>query len=140
MNPYILNLILGLCLGTIFIVIGLASGPLLTYWLHPNKRYMDPKTRREVLNGVPSVTHFFGILIPALVMTIGTFLAQPSSAGFAPDVNPATIGSLMFVARYGSVLMIGTMVLSWFLLKYVRPLRRVLYRRAPQAAADLYAN
>lgn len=98
------------------------------------------KTRREVLSGAPSVFHFFGLLVPCLLMTVSSFLTSPERTPFGDPSLRESIGLLFFAARYGTFMLLGGMVLMHLLLKYVKPIRRAAFAKSPQVAADLYAN
>lgn len=143
LEPYLIDMTLGICLLTMFFVSGIGFGPILSYWLNPLRKHMDEKTKHEVLYGFPSLTHFFGLLVPCLFSTAATFFTHPTSLDTQLLGDPSLrepIGLLMFAARYGTFVLLGMMLVAHLLLKYVRPLRDLAYAKSPQIAADLYAR
>jgi len=143
LDPYLIDMILGICLLVMFFVAGIGGGPILSYWLNPLRKHMDEKTKREVLYGVPSLTHFLGLLVPCLFMTTATFFTHPTALETQLLGDPSLrepIGLLMFAARYGTFVLLGMMLVTHLLLKYVRPLREFAYSKSPQIATDLYAR
>jgi len=133
-------MILGVCLLVMFFVTGLGSGPILSYWLNPMRGHMDEKTKRGILFGVPSMTHFFGMLVPCLVMTVGSFFAYPEGMLLGDPSLREPIGLLFFAARYGTFVLLGVMLATHLVLRFVKPVRKAVYAKSPQIATDLYAR